>query len=328
MLFQKLAFTAEDVDSIHQGLATRLLGSNVLVICSKGLAGDGCRYARVAVRRVIDALQPSVQDWRIILVPDEHWASTCSGFRLKPCAPAFSNLTKRATYLNSRLAVLGDDGRVDEDLLRYTRLTGEDRLKWVLAHEFGHLLCETADQEVAEKAGLSLRASRHPEGCGNGAPRKNLEVVVSLTNVNRIPARLLASAESTARGIFDGIGVTLRWTGGGGRPLSIQFDYEVGGSFHPGALGYAIPYAKTGTRIHILYDRLGVPSESRLAGPLLGHVMAHELAHVLGYAEHSPAGVMKAKWDEEDRAAMRWEPLSFSVEEAVAIRTTLERQRQ
>jgi hypothetical protein len=300
-------------------------GADVLVICSKGLAGNGCRDAQAAVRRVVDALHPSVQGWRIILVPDERWESACRGFRLKPCPPAFSNLTMRATYLNRRLAVLIDqDGKVDEELARYTTLTGEDRLKWVIAHELGHLLCETADQDVADKVGYSLRVSRHPVGCGNGAPRKNPEVAVSLANVNRIPQTVLASAETTARRIFDGIGVTLRWTAGGGRPLSMQFDYETGRSVHPGALGYAVPYAKTGTRIHILYDRLGVPAESAFAGLLLGHVMAHELAHVLGYAEHSAEGVMKAKWDDNDLVAMRRAPLSFSVEEAAAIRQTVD----
>ena len=95
-------------------------------------------------------------------------------------------------------------------------------------------------------------------------------------------------------------------------------------SVHPGALGYAAPYAKTGTRIHILYDRLGVPAESAFAGLLLGHVMAHELAHVLGYAEHSAEGVMKAKWDDNDLVAMRRAPMSFSVEEAAAIRQTVD----
>jgi hypothetical protein len=33
---------------------------------------------------------------------------------------------------------------------------------------------------------------------------------------------------------------------------------------------------------------------------------------------------MKAKWDENDLVAMRREPLSFSVEEAAAIRTSLD----
>jgi hypothetical protein len=231
----------------------------------------------------------------------------------------------RARYLNRRLAVLIDDGgKVDAEMTRYTSLTGEDRLKWVLAHELGHLLCHTADQEVAEKVGLSLRASRHPGGCGTGAPRKYPEVVVSLVNGNRIPKTMPTSAESTAHRIFDGIGVTQRWAGGSGRLLSMQFDYKAGTSVHPDALDYAVPYTKTGTRIHILYYRLGVPSESPLAGPLLDHVMAHELAHVLGYPEHSAEGVMKAKWDENDLTAMLLEPLSFSVEEAAAIRQTVD----
>jgi hypothetical protein len=179
------------------------------------------------------------------------------------------------------------------------------------------------------QAETSLRASRYPAGYGNGAAREDPEVVVSLTNANLIPLTVLAIAESTARRIFDGIGAKLRLTYKDGQPLSMRFDYEVVQAVHPGAMGYAAPYAKTGTRIHILYDRLGAPAsgasaESLAAGALLGHVMAHELAHFLGFAEHSPSGVMKAKWDWQDMAEMHRQPLSFGLEEAAAIRTTLE----
>jgi hypothetical protein len=70
-----------------------------------------------------------------------------------------AKITMRATYLNRRLAALGDNGRVYEDLLRYIQLTGEDRLKWVLVHELGHLLCDTADYPT-------LRTKRLPRRSG------------------------------------------------------------------------------------------------------------------------------------------------------------------
>lgn len=296
---------------------------DIPVICSKGLAGDSCRDAQAAVRRVIEDLFPSLRDWRIVIVPDEQWATECKRFRLKPRVPVFSNLTMRATYLTRRLAVLGEEAGVDEDLLLYTRLTGEDRLKWALAHELGHVLGGATDQDGTNNVRLSPRVSRYPAGFVNGAPRESPEVAVSLTNANMIPPIVLAIARSTARRIFGGIGVELRLTYKAGQPISMRFDYEVGEAVHPGALGYALPYAKTETRIHILYDRLGTPAGSVSAGVLLGHVMAHELAHVLGFAEHSLSGVMKAKWDRQDMAEMQRQPLSFGLEEAAAIRTAL-----
>jgi hypothetical protein len=135
------------------------------VTCSLGLSDSGCRDAQRTVQSALADLRPSVRDWRFIVVPDERWEATCKGFGLKPCVPAFSNLTMRATYLNARLAVLIDRGKPDEELAAYTRLTGKDRLEWALAHELGHILCGTANQDVAETAALSLRAGRNPGGC-------------------------------------------------------------------------------------------------------------------------------------------------------------------
>jgi hypothetical protein len=54
---------------------------------------------------------------------------------------------------------------------------------------------------------------------------------------------------------------------------------------------------------------------------LLGHAMAHEIGHVLlGTTEHSPEGIMKARWGKPDyqRAAMGF--LEFSPSQRAAIR--------
>ena len=56
----------------------------------------------------------------------------------------------------------------------------------------------------------------------------------------------------------------------------------------------------------------------------MGHVLAHELAHVLeGFAYHSEAGVMKSQWDNGDLKEMSRRPLAFSAEDAAAIRSGL-----
>jgi hypothetical protein len=78
-----------------------------------------------------------------------------------------------------------------------------------------------------------------------------------------------------------------------------------------GAMGRAAPYE--GSRIVVQYDAMMWAEKSpRLAGILLGHVLAHEIAHVLqGVARHSADGVMKARWSKEDLEIMQLRPLQF-----------------
>jgi hypothetical protein len=77
--------------------------------------------------------------------------------------PAFSHFTLRATYPNSRLAVLMDGQSFDEELARFTPLSGILRLEWVLGHELGHILCGTTDHDIAEDAGNRTRRSNSHE---------------------------------------------------------------------------------------------------------------------------------------------------------------------
>ena len=150
------------------------------------------------------------------------------------------------------------------------------------------------------------------------------EVAVHLVKGELVPLTVLLQAERTATWIFAGTGMKLKWSTGGKDGLFIQFDAGLQEGFHPGALGYATPYAQTGTLIHVLVDRLRVPMSKPLAAALLGHVLAHELAHVLeASTHHSEAGVMKARWDNRDLEQMSIRPLSFSAEDTASIQSGL-----
>jgi hypothetical protein len=77
----------------------------------------------------------------------------------------------------------------------------------------------------------------------------------------------------------------------------------------PGALGISFPDALAGVHATIFYDRIERVSKTGdvTLSAMLGHAMAHELGHVLlGNTEHSPAGIMKARWGKADyqRASM------------------------
>lgn len=123
--------------------------------------------------------------------------------------------------------------------------------------------------------------------------------------------------------IYREAGITLRWkraeTGmecsrREGRVV-IEFSTGVGSDSHPGALAYARPYAEGGSCVTIFLDRLEPMAASNPAGLayLLGHVLAHEVAHYLeGIVRHSESGVMKAFWTPQDIQAMMYKPLRFT----------------
>ncbi len=77
----------------------------------------------------------------------------------------------------------------------------------------------------------------------------------------------------------------------------------------PGALGISFPNAQSGVHATVFYDRIERVSKTGdiALATMLGNAMAHELGHVLlGNTDHSPAGIMKARWGKADyqRASM------------------------
>ncbi len=73
----------------------------------------------------------------------------------------------------------------------------------------------------------------------------------------------------------------------------------------PGALAYAKPFK--GTEMVVFLDRVVATAVSKdHIYPLLGHVLAHEIIHLLqGMARHSETGLMKARWDWSELALMK-----------------------
>jgi hypothetical protein len=107
-------------------------------------------------------------------------------------------------------------------------------------------------------------------------------------------------AERIASRIFERIGVTLNWLKNPracpAHALILSVTDETPPNLLPGALAYAQPYE--GVHIRVFADRVMAASDypqPKLCGRVLGHVFAHEIAHMLqGVSRHSAEGVMKA----------------------------------
>lgn len=80
--------------------------------------------------------------------------------------------------------------------------------------------------------------------------------------------------------------------------------------YFPRAYGTALPFE--GIHITAFYDRIQRIRPDQVV-PLLGHVLAHEIVHILaGNDSHSEAGVMKRRWSQRDLEQMVIRPLPFS----------------
>jgi len=186
--------------------------------------------------------------------------------------------------------------------------------------------------------GLMALAS-YGAGGGQGAETAGYQVTIRLQNPQMADPLLLTGAKALATSIFAGIGVHLRWEGSGRRragggqtepdaEILIGFDSNAPAWFHPGAPAYARPYApQSDVRVTIFYDRVvELVERDRFSdrAAFLGHVLAHEIGHVLqGAARHSEAGLMKAQFTLEDRAQMRRKPLPFSARDTELIQRAM-----
>ena len=145
---------------------------------------------------------------------------------------------------------------------------------------------------------------------------------------------MLTNAKLVAAGILKQAGVELTWSKGnrhlscGERLIAITFLAPTPDSLLPGAMGYALPYSNGSSRITVFLDRLQplLARSPNSRGRILGHVMAHELTHVLqGVARHADRGLMKQRWSENDIQQMAVKPLELTTADVLLIRTAMSR---
>lgn len=134
--------------------------------------------------------------------------------------------------------------------------------------------------------------------------------------------------QATAARILKSAGIRLDWrrdvrTCVQGQGILVTLSLETSPNQHAGALAYARPF--DGTRVVVFYDRVLSAVSPAVAPWLLGHVMAHEIVHMLQGADtHSASGIMKPRWDKRDFDVMRRGYLPFTPEDLALIDHGLE----
>ncbi len=119
------------------------------------------------------------------------------------------------------------------------------------------------------------------------------------------PGSVYSSARETATWIFARIGVRVAWHDGelseGAPPASpvtiqVQFTHKAPAGVSGDALACALPFGGHAVAITVMFDRIRfVANGSSREAPILAHVLAHEIGHVLLRTDgHTDVGVMKA----------------------------------
>jgi hypothetical protein len=133
--------------------------------------------------------------------------------------------------------------------------------------------------------------------------------------------RAFSRAQAVAAQMFAGIGIKVQWLDPRRCPagaIRISLSDQTPRTTHPGPVAYALPYE--GTHVVVFLDRIENMVDPGRVPVLLGHVLAHEVTHILeGVVRHSSEGVMKAYWTNDDYQQMAWKPLPFAQEDVDLI---------
>ena len=155
---------------------------------------------------------------------------------------------------------------------------------------------------------VAVLAAATSAWAGDGA-QTSKRVVMACLNPGAV-ASMMYRGQAIAAQILKQAGVRLDWRGdesacaAEGKGLVVTVSRATPVDQHPGALAYALPFERT--HVVLFYDRVLTAASPAVTPYLLGHVLAHEIVHMLqGVEQHSSSGLMKARWDNRDYVEMQ-----------------------
>jgi hypothetical protein len=158
-----------------------------------------------------------------------------------------------------------------------------------------------------------------------GKPAATVQIEVHVVADARVPREVLERAKPEAARIYQQIGIAVIWVDEANmRSITMRVIdgtiKEAGGS----AMGVA-PRGRgeVGRLLYAFYSRVEAfaHQHEKPIAQVLGHVMAHELGHLLlPHGSHSNKGIMVARWDRAQIEEIGRGWLSFTSEETEAMR--------
>src|SRR4051812_46692107 len=151
-------------------------------------------------------------------------------------------------------------------------------------------------------------------------------VLVCIDDRVVVPGPVQVGARMQASAIYAAIGIDIDW-----QPpseclqdgIAIELVGDACKGATPTALAHTLPPSAGPQRITVFFNRVKrlVTSQQFAAPAVLGHVLAHEIGHVLlDTNDHSSVGLMQAQWRSIQISLMRRYPLRFSEAEGQMIR--------